>query len=783
MLKNYLKTIFKNLEKNKIYSLISISSLAIGIAVSLLLFLYVLQELSYDRYNEKADNIYRLCQEEYPFQAPGAGKLLADNLPEIKNFTRILPRDNILFQLDDQKYKEDHVAWTDAELFDIFSFKVIDGITQNALQEPGTAIINQTIAHKYFGNENAIGKKFTVEGEYDYTVVGVIKDMPQNSHYICNIFLTLADGDKMFGEGWMDSWGWENFHVYFEMQDQFSKPDLEAKISKLMNEASNNDEPEKFTLQNLKDIHLYSSHIVRDIQPQNSITYVLIFSAIGLLILLIACFNYINLFIANATTRVLEMGIRKTFGATRKQIAEQYIIESMIVFFISFAFAFIIVEIGLPMFNEIAETTLSFGDLLNINMIVSLFCIITILGILAGWYPAIILSSHNPNEVIKSSKSRGRSGFKMKKLLLSVQFTIVIALIACAIIMLRQINFLQNKELGFEKEAVLTSMFNLGDEAKFNTLRQALLKQSFVENVSTASRIPSGSLNNYGAVLPEGQTEVIVLPYVHINFDYFKTLGIKPLSGRLFSEDFKTDVDEAIILNKAAVAFLGLKGDPLGQTIKCSWPRSTRKVVGVIDDINFEPLHTKIKPVVYVIDYSEAYHIIVKLKSSDIFSSTKAVTGITQSIYPDQVISYKFLDQILESRYQKDNKTFQLMGFFAVLAIFLACIGMFGMTSFMLVRRTKEIGIRKVNGASVSELMLMLNLDFVKWIIVAFVLAVPVAYYAMNKWLSSFAYKVELSWWIFAVAGLLTLFIALITVSWQTYDAAKRNPVLSLKCE
>ncbi|RKX84712.1 MAG: hypothetical protein DRP58_06860 [Spirochaetes bacterium] len=349
--------------------------------------------------------------------------------------------------------------------------------------------------------------------------------------------------------------------------------------------------------------------------------------------------------------------------------------------------------------------------------------------------------------------------------------------------MLRQINFLQNKELGFEKEAVLTSTFNFGDEVKYNTLKQALLKQIFVENISTASRIPSGSLSNYGAVLPEGQTEVIVLPYVHLNFDYFNTLGIKPLSGRLFSEDFKTDANEAIILNKAAVSFLGLKGDPLGQTIKCGWPRSTRKVVGVIDDINFEPLQTKIKPVVYVIDYSEAYHIIVKLKSSDIFDSAKAVTDITQSIYPDEVIAYEFLDQILVSRYQKDNKTFQLMGFFAVLAIFLACIGMFGMTSFMLVRRTKEIGIRKVNGASVSELMLMLNLDFVKWIIVAFVLAVPVAYYAMNKWLSSFAYKVELSWWIFAVAGLLTLFIALITVSWQTYDAAKRNPVLSLKCE
>ena len=320
----------------------------------------------------------------------------------------------------------------------------------------------------------------------------------------------------------------------------------------------------------------------------------------------------------------------------------------------------------------------------------------------------------------------------MKKILLGVQFTIVIALIASATIMLRQISFLQEKDLGFEEEAVLTTIFNFGDEAKYNTLKQALLKQDFVENVATASRIPSGSLNNFGPVWLEGQTEVILLPHVHVNFDYFRTLGIKPIQGRLFSEDFKTDVTESIILNKSAVAFLGLDSDPLGQTIKCGWPKSTRKVVGIVDDIYFESLHNKIKPVVYVIDYSESYHLIVKLKSSDIYGSADAVADITQSIYPDEVIAFEFLDQILDSRYQKESKTFQLMGFFAVLGIFLACIGMFGITSFMLVRRTKEIGIRKVNGASVSELMLMLNLDFVKWIFVAFVLAIPIAYYAMS---------------------------------------------------
>jgi len=363
------------------------------------------------------------------------------------------------------------------------------------------------------------------------------------------------------------------------------------------------------------------------------------------------------------------------------------------------------------------------------------------------------------------------------------QFTIVIILIACAAIMFRQINFIQNKELGFDKEAVITTIFDFGDEAQYNTLRQALLGQSYVSCVSVASRIPSGSLSNQSYALAEGQTELTLIPYVHVTYDYFKTLNIKAAQGRLFSEELKTDVTESVILNKQAVKSLGIEGNPIGQNLKIQWPESTRRIIGVIEDVYFESLYNKMKPAVFVIDYSEFYHLIIKVKPSDVAGSMKSVTEICQEHYPDEVIEFTYLDSILQSRYEKDTRTFQLMGYFAILAILLACIGLMGMATFILARRTKEIGIRKVNGATITEIIQMLNLSFVKGIAVAFVIATPIAYYGMEKWLTNFAYQTTLSWWIFLLSGLLTMAIVLITVSWLTYRAARRNPVEALRYE
>lgn len=784
MIKNYIKIALANLKKNKMYSSISILSLTMGLAVCVLLLFYVLHEWSFDRYHAKADNIYRLCQEEHPYQAPGTASFLSEKIPAFKSFARILPRDNILVQKEDVRFKEDFVAWVDPGLFNMFSFKFIRGDAETSLIEPWTMVITEETAHKYFGDIDPLGKSLKVDNEYDYTITGIIQDIPENSHFTFDIFMTLEDGNSMFGEDWEESWGWWNFLIYFEMQEDFSKSELETEISQIMKDHYQDMETlPPFTLQNLKDIHLYSAHFLGDIQPQNSITFVLIFFAIAILILLIASFNYINLLTASATKRLTEIGIRKSFGASRNQLAFQFVLESLVVFFISFGLALILVKLSLPIFNELSGKNLSFLILTNGNVILGMVSMMLFLSVIAGFYPAFILSSYQPNRVMKSSKNNGGSGYQVKTFLIGAQFTIVIVLMVSAIVMFRQISFLEKKDLGFEKEAVLTSIFDFGNEEKYHALKQALLNKNEVLSVSVASRIPSGSLSNEGGIQVVGHDEAMVIPYVHVTFDYFNTLGIEAAQGRLFSKDTQTDQTEAIILNQAAVEKLEIQGMPIGQSIRCVWPSSTRRVIGVTEDFHFESLYNNIKPAVFVIHYPEAYHLIVRVKPTSLMAAMDVVTEVCQQIYPLEIIEFSFLEEILEQRYERDSKTFQLMGFFAFLAILLASMGLLGIVSFMVVNRTKEIGIRKVNGATVYEVMKLLNMGFIKWLIVSFVIAVPIAYYGLSTWLTHFAFKTALSWWIFLLAGALSLIIVLFTVSGQTYKAARNNPIDALRYE
>ncbi|MFA6127698.1 MAG: ABC transporter permease [Bacteroidales bacterium] len=782
MIKNYFKTALAHLKRNITYAFISILSLTIGLAVCILLLLYVRYELSYDRFNKNADHIYRLCQPGAVYQSPQTAKLLADKIPEIKDYTRLLPRYNEIVEYKENRFKETAVTYTDAGLFRIFSFKFKQGNPESALSDPLTIVISEKTARKYFGNEDPMGKILKLNSEENYTITGVLEDMPQNSHFRYEIFITLAGTEN---EEAFSNWGWQNFLVYFLFQDHFSQPDVEAKCSQLLKNPNEPNAPLiKYTIQNLKDIHLYSAHIKNDIQPQNSITYVLIFSAIGFLVLLISCFNYINLLTANATTQVIEIGMRKASGASRFQLAIQYISESFLVVFLSFCLSLLIVGFCLPIFNELSGKDLTILSLTRINTIWGILGILFTVGIVAVWYPAFILSSYDPTKVLKASKSTGESKFQFKKILVGAQFTIVIVLITSSIVMFRQIRFLQNTDLGFDKENVITSeVQTFGNEEKYMTLKRALLDQSMVVCVSAGSRIPSEDLSNYGGVIPQGQEKPITIPYAHVHFDYLNTLDIKVVKGRLFSDEYRTDATEAVILNEAAVKSLEIQGDPIGQSLKCNWPRSDRKIVGIVRDFHFESLYKKNKPAVFVIAFNECGQLLVKVKPSNGLSSLQTVSDICKKIYPDQIFDFRFLDVRLEQLYQAEKKTFRLMGYFAVLAIILSSMGLFGMASFIITSRTKEIGIRKANGAAVSEIMRMLNISFVKGIAIGFVLATPVAYYVMSRWLEGFAYRTTLSWWIFALAGILVLAIALLTVSWQSWRAATVNPVEALKHE
>ena len=789
MFKNYFKTAFRNLGKNKSHAFISILGLAMGMAVCILLLLYVQHELSYDRFNKNAANIYRLCQPQHPYNSPQTAKLLADNLLEIKDYARILISGNDIVQYKEKKYieKENSLAYADASLFRIFSFKFKQGVPEKALQQPFTMVISEKAARKYFGNENPIGKVLKLNNQHDYMVAGVMEDMPQNSHFRYEFIATLTAIEKVAGADWMNNWGWQNFLVYFVMQDQFSQPDFEAKCSALIAKHSNSgpgSPSPRYSIQNLKDIHLYS-HFENDIQPQNSITYVIIFSTIGFLILLIACFNYVNLLTANATTRAKEIAIRKVAGASRNHLAMQFVGESFIVLLIALLIALVLVAMCLPVFNALSGKVLSFAALMQLDTILEILAIVIVTGFLAGSYPAFFLSTFQPAKTLKTGANTSKSKFNFRKLLVGVQFTIVIVLVCSALFMFSQIHFLQNKNLGFNKEyTVISEINNTSDDIeKYTALKQALLEESAVKSVSIASRIPSDPLTDGGALKPQGQSKSLELPFVHVHYDYFETLGIKASQGRLFSSKLKTDADEAIILNEAAVKKLELKGDPIGQVVDCSWPKSKRKIIGVVNDFHFESLYEAIRPTVFVIFYGQCHQLMVKINPSNAKNTINKLAAICNGFYPDGVFEFHFLDHRLEALYQKDKNTFQLMGYFTALAIFIACMGLFGLGLIMMKSRTKEIGIRKVLGASIWQILILFAKDFSRWVVIANIIAWPVAFYAMNRWLQNFAYRIELTIWPFLLSGFFALLIALLTVSVQAVKVATANPIESLRYE
>jgi len=790
MFENYFKVAYRNLKKNKAYTFISVFGLSIGLAVCTLLLMYVQNEFSYDKFNENADNIYRLTQHEHASHAPQVAKLLADNLHKIKDFVRIFPMDSEIIEYDHKKIKEQNIPFADPALFRMFSFPFVSGDSETALDKPFTTVISEKFAQKYFSDENPMGKVLKLGGEYDYTITGVMKDMPQNSHFRYDIIFTLSGADKVFGS-LMDNFGWQNFLVYFELQEGISKSNLEEKCENIIQPfyTPNNPNPDKpfpkLLLQSLKDIHLYSAHIENDIQPQNSITFVLIFSAIGILILLIACVNYINLLTANATTRMKEIGIKKVIGATRNQLALQFVGESFLVLFIAFIISLIFVQLSLPIFETLTGKVLSFTALITLNNIMGVLAFLIGTSFIAGFYPAFFLSKLEPIQTLKANSYISKSKFNFRTLLVGVQFTIVIVLICSALFMFSQIDYLQNKQLGFNKEYVLTSEINssFDNVEKYNALKEALLKETIVTNVSSGSRVPSNTTTNYGTLTPEGEAKPSTMPFIHVHQDYFETLGIEAKAGRLFSTQLTTDIDEAIILNESAVKKLMIKGNPIGQSLKCSWPKSNRRIVGITDDINFESLYGHVRPTAFVIDYSQCSKLMIKVTPSNAKSTIDKLQAICNNFYPDEIFEFHFLDDKLEYLYQADKNTFQLMGYLTFLSIFISSMGLFGLALFSMKRRTKEIGIRKVLGASVPRILILLVKDFAKWVLIANIIAWPIAFYAVNEWLQNFAYRIEINYWLFLLGGFIALLIALTTVSFQSVKAALANPVDSLRNE
>ena len=787
MFKFYLKTAVRNLYKFKTISSINIIGLSVGMAVCILLMLYVQDELSFDRYHRYSDRIFRILENDQPYISPQVSEIVSANFPEIESSARILVRDQCMIQYKEKQFIERQFTYADPNLFSIFSFELMKGNPATVLKRPFSIVISETIAHKYFGNEDPIGKVLRLENKHDYTITGVMEEIPHNSHFRYDILATLAGSRQVFGSAWMSNWGWRNFITYLLAKEGFSQISFGNKVSEFVTENRDFNEgesPSTYSVQALKDIHLYSGHIENDIQVQGNISYVLIFSGIGILILLIACFNYVNLLTANATTRAKEVGVKKVVGSSRNQLVRQFIGESVLILIIALCFAITLSYLSLPIFNALTGKSLSLTMLFSSRMILSIIGILVLTGFLSGFYPAFVLSSFQPVKALKGIESTGYRKLNLGRMLVGGQFTISIILIVCALFMARQLHFLQNEKLGYNQEHIIVTEFHDTEEsAKYETLKNELLRNIHVTSVTAASRFPSDDLNNWGSLQLPGQTERINLPFVHVNFDYFRTFGISPILGRMFSSQMETDRDQALILNEAALKMLGLNQDVIGSSLQISWPNSNRKIIGIVKDFHFESLYNPILPVAFVISPKQCWKMAIKIRAASLNETLASIKKTWETFYPEWVFEYQFVDERVKQYYESEERTFHLMGYFTILAILVASLGLFGLVSFTIKRRLKEISIRKVLGAPTAKIFTLLAGELLWGILLSNLVAWPIAWYALNQWLKNFAYHTSLSLWIFILSGMSVLTIALLTMSWQTIRAAMTNPIDTINYE
>ncbi|ADB40593.1 ABC transporter permease [Spirosoma linguale] len=807
MLTNYIKIAWRNLIRNKAFSAINIVGLAIGLATCLLISLFVLDELSYDRFNEKADRIVRVIfrgssaggkMNEAHVMPPTAQTLKAD-YPEVLDATRMRMAGAPVITVNNRTFRDAATAFADSNLFQVFTLPLLKGNARTALTRPNTAVITQALARNYFGNQDPIGKIITMKSwKATYQVTGVIDNMPTNSHFHVDLLLSMASLPEAKGNSWMTS----EFFTYLLLPEGYDYKQLEAKLPQVVEKymgpqlqkamgmtltqfrQKGNDIG--LYLQPLTDIHLHSD-FAYDLSPAGNIQYVYISGAIALFILLIACINFMNLSTAGAAKRAKEVGVRKVLGSAKQALTMQFLVESLLLTAIALLLAVGLVYLALPAFNELADKKLNLNVTTAPWLIPALLAFGLGVGVLAGSYPAFFLSSFKPIAVLKGSKFTGDSrSIGLRSGLVVVQFFISITLMVSTAVVYQQLNYIQNKKLGYDKEQVLvlpeTWLLGTNEEA----FRNQLMQDSRVVNVSTSGYLPAGPGNNNNFfVYPESQsTQIVKTLRYDVDYNYIPTLGIQLATGRNFSKTYGTD-STGIILNETAARTLGWAKNALGHSLSRADQDGkvmTYRVIGVVKDFHFKSLHEPITPLVMVLS-SNSGTVIAKVKTKDISGLLASLKTQWNRFTTDAPFTYAFLDERFNATYRAEQKTGLILGIFAGLTIFVACLGLFGLATFTAEQRTKEIGVRKVLGASVLGIVSLLSKDFLKLVGIALVLAVPVSWWAMTKWLQDFAYKIDISWWVFALAGVLAVVITLLTVSFQSVKAALMNPVKSLKSE
>ncbi|RIV17231.1 ABC transporter permease [Fibrisoma montanum] len=803
MLRNYFKIAWRNLIRYKGYTFINIAGLSIGLACCLVIFLFVQDELSYDAFHAKANRIHRIVNHrtsdgremDLARTPPPFGPTLRTTFPEVENMVRIFDfGSKELVAYEDKKFFEADIVLADSTFFDVFSFRLTRGNPAEVLRGPNSIVLSETMARKYFGNQDPVNKVLTIDNTYKFRVTGVMQDVPAQSHLNVNFVGSLGVLRDMVGAERMANWGWQQFFTYIVLPENYDPDKLNSKLPAFFaqhagDEAGN----DNYHLQALKDVHLRSTDIEYDLARKGDIRYVYAFAVVALFTLLIACFNFMNLSTARSARRAKEVGLRKAVGAERTQLIGQFLGESVLQTGLALVLAVALTLVAVPTINTWAGKSLSSSSVLTVPFILGLLATGLLVGLLAGSYPAFFLSAFRPIKVLKGDMKGSQGGAFLRKNLVVVQFTVSIILIIGAGIVFYQMRYIQQNNMGFTKEQLVMVPLRTADIAKnIETIKAELLKNPSITAATACYGVPGGRFAGDGINLP-GKPKQFSTNMFLVDYDYIPTLDMTMVAGRNFSRSFGTDADQGFILNETAVNVLGWgkPADAIGKEIL--WPRwspptpsdtiKRGKVIGVVKDFNYKTVHQKIEPMVLHIVPSEYAYLVVRIRPEATTAALSVLQAKWQSLASDWPFEYTFLDEQFAEQYRSEQIFSKVFGLFTFLSIFITCLGLFGLAAFTAEQRTKEIGVRKVLGASVTNILVLLSKDFLKLVLIAIILASPVAWYAMNQWLQGFAYKIDIEWWMFVLAGVLATLVAILTVGFQSIKAALMNPVKSLRTE
>ena len=811
MLKNYLKVALRNLMRKKFYSAINIIGLAIGIACSFLIFLFIQSELSYDKHYKDADNIYRLGVEynmggkidRYCNIPRPIGPNLKAIYPEILEYTRLcgvngLTTHKAMIEFEGNKFSCDKIFAADSTFFQVFSHEFIVGNPKDALVQPNSIVLTESYAKRIFGSQEPLGKTILIDNEYEMNVVAIIKDIPGKTHME---YEAIVPWNVVYREGEENVWyGW-HVYTYVKFPSNYDIAEFEAKFPEfykkyMLETFERSDGTCKIILQPLKSIHLTSS-LTWEAYPNGNIMNIYIFSVIAVFLLLIGCINYMNLATARSAYRGREVGLRKVFGSYRSSLIWQFITEAIIISILATIVAISLAELILPLFNNLVINPVDIDFIKNPVHILGLLGLAIFIGFFSGTYPAFYLSAFVPVRVINGNLDKSNKGTSLRKILIVIQFSISIALITGTLIVLQQIDFAKNKELGFDKENIMViSIQDTLVEKQIPIIREEFLSNPDIIAIATSNNLPGIELNHTTLSIEndEGGFDPVGCQFMQIDYDFVDLLNMKIIEGRNFDRTMDRTVSAGMLVNEAAVRKFGWEENVLEKGIdfgQDSDGNNTKlNVLGIIKDFHVGSLHNLIQPIVVFLIPDEGDPIIrghkrlfIKLTDEHIFETVEHIKNEWSRIDPNNPIDYVFLDEKFDELYKAEEKLINLFTYFSIITVFIACLGLFGLAAFTAEQRTKEIGIRKVLGASVSTIIILLSKEFTKWVLISNIIAWPIAFYAMNKWLQNFAYRIQIGLGVFILSGVIAMLIAIFTVSYQAFKAANSNPVEALKYE